>query len=166
MPNFSMGYRTTQAFSLASAMLLSRSLYGVTASELKALRKTRLKWLVENAYTKLQQQEFAALIETAPSQLGQWLSGHRGIGEHSARRIEVQCKRARGWLDGGGEASEPELSPMARRLGRAFDAITNAGRQNEAFTEIMDELERRAKSPVPAAGQPDRVATPRRTRET
>lgn len=45
------------------------------------------------------QAEFAKAIGRSPSQVNQWLSGHRKIGDAGARTIEVALQLPRGYFD-------------------------------------------------------------------
>lgn len=56
------------------------------------------------------QAAFARAIGRAPSQVWQYLSGHRALGEAMARHIETRLRLPRGWLDQGVD------SPVLSRL--------------------------------------------------
>lgn len=146
--------------SLASAGLYIGNLVGMDTDELRDLRVQRLRWLRNDApqYKDLQQQAFAKLLGTSPSQLGQWLSGHRRISEDSARKIEKATGRPKGWLDGDIQGNTPEASPKAKRIGREFDKIEDPHRQNEAFTEILEVIERFSTAPVPGSSESGQTA--------
>ena len=45
------------------------------------------------------QAELARAIGRSPSQVGQWLGGHRKLGDGSARNIEIKLGLPMGWLD-------------------------------------------------------------------
>jgi len=121
------------------------------------IRRERLAWLRDNKFGG-RAKDLADRIGVSPAQLGQWLSSpnkrtHRAISPDSARRIETACRMPKYWLDGAVKGSAPELSPMAQRLGRAFDEISEE-KQSEVFVQILERLESAATAPVPDAGQP------------
>ncbi len=124
-------------------------------------RRARLRWLLTNEFDDYRT-GFAKHLSTSTSQLGQWLSGHRGIGDASARRIEAVCKKSRYWLDGEGKAEAKELSPMAVRLARAFDRIASEQIQYEQFAKLTQQIEDAANAPAPGATAPGRAPMRRR----
>lgn len=56
------------------------------------MKEIRLKNLISLSKNYSTQREFADAIGLAPSQLGHLLSGHRGIGEKLARKIESNLR--------------------------------------------------------------------------
>jgi transcriptional regulator with XRE-family HTH domain len=115
-------------------------------------RRTRLAWLRDNefgGYAKA----LSDRLERSPSQLGQWLTGHRSISADTARMIEERCGYPKYWLDGDVPGNAPEPSPMAQRLSREFDKLPQAA-QSALFVQIMEQIERATIAPVPDAAQP------------
>lgn len=55
--------------------------------------------------------ELAARLGKSPSQLSQWLGGHRTITEESARQIEARAKKPSGWLDAS-DLDAPPTQPL------------------------------------------------------
>jgi plasmid maintenance system antidote protein VapI len=65
-------------------------------SEITSLRKLNLTKINELFAT---QQELAELLEISPAYLNHLLTGHRNIGEKTARKLERRLKKPSGWLD-------------------------------------------------------------------
>lgn len=63
----------------------------------KEIRLANLRALLAEAGGK--QIRLAERLKKSASQLNQWFSGHRTITEDSAREIEANAKKPRGWLD-------------------------------------------------------------------
>lgn len=61
-------------------------------------RISRLKLLIDNQFNG-SQAEFARKSGINPSQVTQWLSGYRNLGEKVARKIEVTLDLPHNWLD-------------------------------------------------------------------
>lgn len=62
------------------------------------LRTRRLRKLISEEFNG-SQSELSARTGISLSQLGQYLSGYRNLGEKTARKIELACKKNVGWLD-------------------------------------------------------------------
>lgn len=62
------------------------------------LRTRNLRKLITEEFNG-SQTELAARTGLSLSQLGQYLSGYRNMGEKTARKIEAGCKKRPGWLD-------------------------------------------------------------------
>ena len=62
----------------------------------KKIRVHNVKLLVSKYQNK---SEFARLIKVSPEYLYQILAGRRMIADVLARRIEVDLKKSKGWLD-------------------------------------------------------------------
>lgn len=127
---------------------------------IEAIRQERLQWLLDNNFKKKGKtaKDFAVLLGVSPAQVSQWLSdpttkGHRNISTDTARKIEQKTRMPREWLDGRIEGSSPTLSPMAQRLGRAFDEVKDQAKQNALFVEILNTLEKAAIEPAPVEDQ-------------
>lgn len=127
------------------------------------VRRARLKWLLTNERENYQT-GMAADLECSTSQLGQWLSGHRGISDRTARRIEATYKKPDYWLDGKGDAKARELSPLAVRLARAFDLIVDPQVQYQQYAELTQRIEDAANAHAPSAVPPGHA--PRRRQAT
>lgn len=65
---------------------------------LKDLRRARLLWLRDTRFNGVAK-ALADALARSPSQIGQWLSGHRSIEEDSARYIEAQLRLGTRGLD-------------------------------------------------------------------
>lgn len=62
-------------------------------------RQTKLQSLIEERFNG-KQADFERAIKRSPSQIHQWLSGYRMIGDGAARHIELELKLPLGWMDG------------------------------------------------------------------
>jgi SOS-response transcriptional repressor LexA len=71
-------------------------------------RKTLLQQLIDQKFEG-NQAAFARFIERAPSMVHQWISGHRNIGDGSARHIEMRFRLPIGWMDG-----KPTFAPIPK----------------------------------------------------
>ena len=88
-------------------------------------RRANLPRLIDLKYHG-QKKALANALDCLASQVSQWLSGNRNMGEASARRIEFVAGMPAGWLDTdlptGLEVREPErliVTPMPRPSLRA-----------------------------------------------
>ena len=127
------------------------------------IRKARLLWLKENEFGGYAK-GLSDKIKRSPSQLGQWLSGHRSISADTARMIEEKVGYPKYWMDGHSSGSAPEPSPMALRLAREFDKLERA-QQGELLIELMEQIERATIAPVPAVTPLGRRPKPLRLRD-
>ena len=73
---------------------------------IKEIRRERLRQMLAGFDT---QKEFAQLVQRAPSQLSQWLSGYRTIEEETARDLERKAGKPVHWMDSPGLAESPAL---------------------------------------------------------
>lgn len=64
-------------------------------------RVQKLQELIESKFDG-RQADLARKAEISPSQLNQWLTGFRNIGEKAARSLESKLGLDPGWLDGAG----------------------------------------------------------------
>lgn len=78
------------------------------------IRRRNLQLLVDKYES---QQEVADIVKISPQYLSQLLSGHRNIGEKTARKIEAAVKIPRLTLDIEPGMSESSMFLMARRYG-------------------------------------------------
>ena len=62
-------------------------------------RAKRLQQLIDEKFDG-RQIDFHARTGISTSQIGQWLGGHRIMGEKSAIKIEKACRLPSGWLSG------------------------------------------------------------------
>jgi DNA-binding transcriptional regulator YdaS (Cro superfamily) len=88
----------------------------------KDLRRARLLWLRDTRFNGVAK-ALADALERSPSQIGQWLSGHRSIEEESARFIEKQLRLGARGLD----EDVPEAA-----LGIAINAMVENWIQGDA----------------------------------
>ena len=58
-----------------------------------------LQKLIDDRFDKNQAQ-FARAIKKSPSQVNQWLNGHRAFGDGSARTVEMKLGLPQGYFDG------------------------------------------------------------------
>ncbi|MBA3774654.1 MAG: helix-turn-helix transcriptional regulator [Ramlibacter sp.] len=81
-------------------------------------RAQKLKGLIASPKFDGKQAELARKAGISPSQLNQWLTGYRNIGEKAARSLEESLDLPAGWLDmEEGQAAWPlPKVPMARYL--------------------------------------------------
>lgn len=89
------------------------------------LRTRRLRKLISDEFNG-SQSELSARTGVSLSQLGQYLSGYRNLGEKTARKIELACKKNVGWLD-----SEESIDKSVNR----FDVMI-AEENNPDLVEI------------------------------
>ena len=146
-----------QALSIAYA---PRRAFTLSCMEIDEVRRKRLLWLRDNEFGG-KSKRLSDQLKRSPSQVGQWLTGHRTISPDTARMIEAAVGFPKYWLDGDVPGNVPEPSPMAQRVAREFDKIAKE-RQAEAFVKVLEQLERDATVPVPESLRPD--PQPRRKR--
>lgn len=82
----------------------------------------------------------ARTLRKAPAQISQWFSGIRTITEDSAREIEREAKRPRGWLDSLDENAE-EAYARDLVVNEALDTLGPDARR-DALDYIRFKLER------------------------
>ena len=81
-----------------------------------------VKNLINERYNGNQTQ-FARAIGKAPTQVNQWINGHRNIGDGIASNIEIALNLPRGFLDGNAEAPPPpRFADFAARLKQSIEA--------------------------------------------
>lgn len=81
-------------------------------ADLYAARRANLARLIDGPRFGGVRSAFARHIERQPSQVSQWLSGHRSITEESRDHIEIKCELPRGSLDAGtGALHRPKPAP-------------------------------------------------------
>lgn len=77
-------------------------------------RRSKLLDLVQSRFEG-SQAKFAAAIKRSPSQVNQWITGHRALGDAGARTIEVALKLPLGYFDSARELRvESPASPAYR----------------------------------------------------
>ena len=77
-------------------------------------RRSKLLDLVQSRFGG-NQAKFAAAINRSPSQVNQWMSGHRALGDAGARTIEVALKLPMGYFDSARRLLAESPSPPAYR---------------------------------------------------
>lgn len=93
------------------------------------------------------QQAFADVAGLSVQYLNQLLTGHRNIGEKTARKIETSVKLEQGYLDRKNERPierkqssdrDAGLSQRARMMGQMFDRLSPE--QQDAVQAVIDAL--------------------------
>ncbi len=108
--------------------------------EITLTRLQNLRRLVSDCDS---QQAFADSDGLSVQYLNQLLTGHRNIGEKTARKLEQSLRLESGWLDHGSNdqlqvAAAVELSPRAVAVGLMFDRLSPD--QQDAMQKIIDAL--------------------------
>ncbi len=108
--------------------------------EITLTRLQNLRRLVSDCDS---QQAFADSAGLSVQYLNQLLTGHRNIGEKTARKLEQSLRLESGWLDHGSNdqlsaAAAVELSPRAVAVGLMFDRLSPD--QQDAMQKIIDAL--------------------------
>lgn len=75
---------------------------------MKAKRQAQLVELLRDHSGR--QVELAKTLRKSAAQINHWLNGHKAISEASAREIEQNAKKPRGWMDGPSQPSERRSS--------------------------------------------------------
>jgi hypothetical protein len=107
------------------------------------IRATNLKKLIADAFDG----SHTALSEKCGisiSQIGQYLSGYRNIGEKTARRIEQAAGKIPGWLDGNkgmpNNDFEHGLSQQMKRVIFLMEGLDDRG-QGKVLDAVVDAVE-------------------------
>lgn len=93
----------------------------------------------------------ATTLKRSPSQISQWLSGFRTITEDSAREIEANARKPRGWLDAHG--SEPTPDEPVVHLADALPVVLDAMAASPARMELRQLLPMLIDTDAPAYRQ-------------
>lgn len=84
-------------------------------------RTTKIRMLISDWFEG-SQRDFSLAIDRSPSQVNQWLSGYRAVGDAGVRNIELKLGLPIGWFDDEssppkkGENIAPFLNPTAQSL--------------------------------------------------
>ena len=94
--------------------------------DLREIRKSRLEQVIAERFGG-RQIDFSIAAKRNPTQVNQWLSGHRNPNGDTCRSVEAELKLPQGWLDQPSEGTAISLSAMPAdyqsRLAKA-DAAT------------------------------------------
>ncbi len=85
---------------------------------------------------------FARAIKKPPSLISQWISGHRLIGDASARNIESKLKLGLGWFDADNRnisapEQNPDITPRQQAVLDLFNGLTES-QQEEIFRTLQE----------------------------
>ncbi len=109
---------------------------------MKIIRQKKLRTLVDDQF-KDRQTELAKQVGLSLTQIGQYLSGYRGIGEKSARKIEMGLGYPKGWLDKEGD---DDIERLATEETHVFipqldvKACAGNGHANDEHVQVDGEL--------------------------
>jgi len=102
-----------------------------------------LKFLIESKFAG-NKAAFARAIKKPPALISQWISGHRLIGDASARNIESKLKLGLGWLDAGSPNIHPQqnensfpITPRQQAILDLFNELTES-QQEEIFRSLQE----------------------------
>lgn len=91
-----------------------RTRYRSGVAAIRDVRLARLRLLLREEKEK--RTALAARIKKSPAQISQWLSGYRTITEETAREIERNAGKPKGWLDALDAALAAQQSPARASL--------------------------------------------------
>lgn len=100
----------------------------------KDLRRARLLWLRDTRFNGVAK-ALADALARSPSQIGQWLSGHRSIEEESARFIERQLRLGARGLDE--DVPEPALGVAVNTMVERWIQEDAANRSDIALAHLL-----------------------------
>lgn len=112
-------------------------------------RKSLLHKLLETRFGG-SQAAFARALKRSPSQIHQWLSGHRMLGDAGARHIEMTLGLPAGWMDGGGalpegggiktvdELRRENLETLTRELGGVGELAAKIDRSSSQVSQWIN----------------------------
>ncbi len=100
-----------------------------------------LKFLIDTKFAG-NKAAFARAIKKPPALISQWISGHRLIGDASARNIESKLKLGLGWLDAGSPNIHPQqnsfpITPRQQAVLDLFNELTES-QQEEIFRDLQE----------------------------
>ncbi|MBX9901454.1 MAG: helix-turn-helix domain-containing protein, partial [Burkholderiaceae bacterium] len=93
MNTVQMHFSISESKKQANAKLAFANILNMETTRIKRLRKL-ISQDFDGSQTDLSKKSGVSL-----SQLGQYLSGYRALGEKTARKIELACGKETGWLD-------------------------------------------------------------------